>query len=138
MSMTIFSRETELNAVFAVQVAWLLLLQNRLFIIEFWLGRQVLLPEHAITPCMPVPGVWLYPIQASHLPPVIGLAVDAVRFTGVVLVGELVVAVAAFVKRRAWSVGVPARPHHQRAARVPPAVAVQHDRAEVDLEARRE
>src|SRR4029079_17677409 len=75
MSMTIFSRETELKAVFAVQFAWLVLPQNRLFIIEFWLGRQVCPPEQAMTPCIPVPGVWVYPIQPSHLPPVIGLVV---------------------------------------------------------------
>src|SRR5678816_253204 len=47
MSMTIFSRETELKAVFAVQVAWLVLPQNRLFIIELLLGRQVAPPLHA-------------------------------------------------------------------------------------------
>src|SRR4029079_10230996 len=75
MSMTIFSRETELNAVFAVHVAWLLLLQNRLFIIEFWLGRQVAPPVHAMIPCIPVPGLWLYPIHPSHLPPVVPLMV---------------------------------------------------------------
>src|SRR4029078_10552656 len=50
MSMTIFSRDTELNAVFAVQFAWLVLPQNRLFIIEFWLGRPVCPPAHAVTP----------------------------------------------------------------------------------------
>src|SRR5262245_20172955 len=59
MSMTIFSRETELKAVFAVQVAWLLLPQNRLFIIELLLGRQVPPPLHAKNPCIPVPGLWL-------------------------------------------------------------------------------
>ena len=52
MSMTIFSREIELNEVFG-------LLPNRLFIMEFELGLQVPPPSQAKNPCIPVPGVWL-------------------------------------------------------------------------------
>src|SRR5262245_25503203 len=52
MSMAIFSRDTELYEVFGLS-------PNKLFIIEFELGRHVRPPVQAKNPCIPVPGVWL-------------------------------------------------------------------------------